>query len=104
MMNVRANIERRKTATMEYITLTIETTSPGQGIPAKLHRLWIEQQEMPVGQYSLAQWLEEMSRRGWESTLSRALPNPTGILCEFHFQRPVAGNIEEDTSDRRTLH
>jgi hypothetical protein len=92
-MNVRADIKRRKTPTMEYTTLTIETTSPGQGIPAKPHRLWIEQQEMPVEQHSLAQWLEEMSRQGWKSTRSRAMPNPTGTLCEFHFQRPVAGNL-----------
>jgi hypothetical protein len=45
MMNVHANIKRRKTPTMEYTTLTIETTSPGQGMPAKPQRLWIEQQE-----------------------------------------------------------
>jgi hypothetical protein len=73
---------------MEYTTLTVETASAGQGLPPKLHRLWIEQQEILVENHSISEWLERMTQQGWNLIAASATPSLLGAHCNYKFQRP----------------
>jgi hypothetical protein len=73
---------------MEHITLIAETTFSRKGIESEFSRLWIGQEEIPVGGRSISQCLEEMVQQGWKLTITRARADLHGIICEYNFERP----------------
>jgi hypothetical protein len=75
---------------MEHITMIAATIASDKEVQAKLARLWIGQEEMPIEGRSIAQCLEEMHGQGWILTTARAKPHANGSLCEYEFQRPNA--------------
>jgi hypothetical protein len=86
---------------MEKITLTAATASSEVG---EVLRLWIGQEEVPTGERSLAQWLEGMSRQGWQLTSSYTNVKRGGSLGEYRFQRPKAPLLVEEEASPTPAH
>lgn len=87
-------------AIVERITLTIAVTYFRTEVAAKIDKLWIGDEEVPIGDRTISQCLEEMQQQGWQLTTSRATANLQGILCEYDFQRPRATPQRSDASSK----
>ena len=72
---------------MQHVTMTIETKNVANKIHSQLHRLWLDQVEVPTQGKSISQLLEEMKNQGWNLVTARAKPRNLGVLCMYEYER-----------------
>jgi hypothetical protein len=88
---------------VEQITLKAAFSFSRGGAESQFEKAWIREEEVPVGNRSIAQWLDEMGQQGWRLLCSRATADFHGVLCEYDFERPTSTEPERP-GRRRALH